>query len=77
MPSRYRLLNVDLRWLDYGGGGPEAADPKLQGIYRFKAKWGGDLVEYDYFRRPLRSSWRGRAFSVAAGAGRRLLATHR
>jgi hypothetical protein len=65
-----------MRWLDYGGAVPEATTAKLQGIYRFKAKWGGDLVEYDYYRRPLRSSWRGRAFGALEGVGRRLLAMH-
>ena len=38
------------RWLDFGGAEPESADPKIQGIYRFKAKWGGKLISGDRFR---------------------------
>ncbi len=36
--------------LDYGGGDPNAQDPKMKGIYLFKAKWGGRPVGYEQCR---------------------------
>lgn len=36
--------------LDFGGAEPESDDLKMQGIYRFKAKWGGELVACDRLR---------------------------
>ena len=38
------------RYLDFGGAEPESLDPKMQGIYHFKAKWGGALVASDRLR---------------------------
>lgn len=38
------------RRLDFGGAEPDATDPKMQGIYRFKAKWGGQLFTVDRMR---------------------------
>ena len=43
-----RAMGVE--WLDYGGADPDSEDSKAQGIYKFKAKWGGDLVRCDRFR---------------------------
>jgi hypothetical protein len=40
------------RWLDWGGAEPRAADPKMQAIFSFKAKWGGQLVPWDYYTFP-------------------------
>jgi hypothetical protein len=37
-------------WLDYGGAEPNSEDPKMKGIYQFKAKWGGQLVAHDQCR---------------------------
>ena len=31
-------------WLDYGGVEPKSEDPKMQSIYKFKKKWGGELA---------------------------------
>ena len=38
------------RRLDFGGAEPNSPDPKMQGIYHFKAKWGGVLVASDRMR---------------------------
>jgi lipid II:glycine glycyltransferase (peptidoglycan interpeptide bridge formation enzyme) len=38
------------RRLDFGGAEPDSLDPKMQGIYQFKAKWGGELVASDRLR---------------------------
>lgn len=38
------------RRLDFGGAEPDSHDPKMQGIYQFKSKWGGDLVASDRLR---------------------------
>jgi hypothetical protein len=48
-----------VQWLDYGGADPDSEDPKVRGIYQFKAKWGGDLVRCNRFR-------------LVAGVGRNL-----
>ena len=44
------MHQMGVQWLDYGGADPDAQDPKAQGIYQFKVKWGGDLVRCDRFR---------------------------
>ncbi|MDP6702098.1 MAG: peptidoglycan bridge formation glycyltransferase FemA/FemB family protein [Candidatus Latescibacteria bacterium] len=41
------------RWLDFGGAEPDSPDPKMQGIFRFKAKWGGQLLSADRMRQTL------------------------
>lgn len=56
-----------VEWLDYGGAAPDSQDPKVQGIYKFKAKWGGDLIRCDRFR--LINPGRGR-FSARGIMGR-------
>ena len=43
-------LKVDCDWLDYGGVNPTSENPKLKGIYQFKAKWGGGLERCNRFR---------------------------
>ena len=37
------------RLVDFSGIAPRAASEKLQAIHAFKAKWGGQRVEYDHF----------------------------
>ena len=37
-------------WLDFGGAEPNSPNPKMQGIFRFKAKWGGQLLAADQMR---------------------------
>jgi len=36
------------RWLDFGGAEPNSPDLKMQGIYKFKAKWGGQLLSCEH-----------------------------
>ena len=43
-------LGMDCDWLDYGGVNPTSENPKLKGIYQFKAKWGGGLERCNRFR---------------------------
>ena len=43
-------LGMDCDWLDYGGVNPTSENPKLKGIYQFKAKWGGGLEQCNRFR---------------------------
>jgi len=44
------MREMGTEWLDYGGAEPNSEDPKMKGIYQFKAKWGGQLVAHDQCR---------------------------
>ena len=59
-----------MRWLDYGGAEPDSTDPKMRSIYQFKAKWGGELIEYDRYRLRDGGSIRRRLFAAVMAAGR-------
>ena len=61
-----------LRWLDFGGAEPQSADPKMQAIYNFKSKWGGQLVNYDYFSFPSKRSWVKRILQFSGKFSRRV-----
>ena len=45
------------RVYDLMGVNPHSTDPKERGIFQFKAKWGGDLVEFPVFSKSY-SRWK-------------------
>jgi hypothetical protein len=61
-----------MRWLDFGGADPESDDPKIQGIYAFKAKWGGKLVRYNTFTARLPIPRFGRVLALSDALHRRV-----
>jgi hypothetical protein len=61
------MHDMGVRCLDYGGADPNSQDPKIKGIYKFKAKWGGQLLRCDRFRLLIGG---GHAFSVRRAVAR-------
>jgi len=42
-------IKENIRYIDWGGAQPNSSDNKMKSIDRFKAKWGGELVEYPVY----------------------------
>jgi lipid II:glycine glycyltransferase (peptidoglycan interpeptide bridge formation enzyme) len=40
-------IEQKFRYYDFSGVSPESNDPKEQGIYRYKKKWGGALTQFN------------------------------
>ncbi|MEA2062840.1 MAG: GNAT family N-acetyltransferase [Gemmatimonadota bacterium] len=51
---------------------PERADPKLRGIYEFKAKWGGVYRSFNKYSMPVRKT-RHRLLRLGCGLARRVV----